>query len=218
MNSKLLITLTALLCLGLQLFSQEHEGNFKIGKPKLEIGYLHIYNQLNSDQYFKYKFNYATDNSDLDFGGVSLKLTYPTNFKNLDLVVGSVFIKVLNEFVQGHTNAGSILADDYVSNGGGVYWGISPKLKGKHVGLTSEFGIGVFSFKEYVSIVNNVREPFVDLHNTKASSGLGAISSVGMYANWGRLGISPSLVGIFSGGSNASFTFYGLQLPITYQF
>ena len=113
----------------------------------------------------------------------------------------------------GYTNS-----YDYVFNGGGIYAGISPKLKGKYIGLTSEFAIGVLSFKEYLGIFNNVYEPFVDIYEKKTSSGLGALSSVGFYLKLGKFSINPSANTIFTGSSSASFLFYGFTLPLAYQF
>jgi hypothetical protein len=186
--------------------------------PKLEIGYLYLYNNLNSDNYFKLKYSNATDNGNANIGGLDIKLSLPTNHDNFDFSVGALIMKGLDEIDLGHINPNSVNAHDYNINGGGVYLGISPKLEGKYIGLTSNFSIGIFSFKEYVSIVNNIKEPFVNEHDMKASYGLGAISSVGISFSFGNFGINPSLTTIFSGGAGASFTFYGIYFPIFYQF
>lgn len=193
------------------------EDNIKI-KPRVEIGYLGLYNTLNSDIYYKLKYSNATDNGNANIAGFSLKLNLPTKYEYMDIFVGSLFIEGLDEIYFESIDPSSVNYHDYSINGGGVYFGISPKLKGKIFSLTSDFGVGVFSFKEYVSIVNNIKEPFVDIHNSKASYGLGAISSLGFSINVGKFGINPSIVGIFSGGSGTSFTFYGFNLPINYQF
>ncbi len=127
-------------------------------------------------------------------------------------------MKGFDEIDFGNIYPVSVNAHDYIINGGGVYFGISPKLKGKFISLTSMFGAGFFSFKEYVSIVNNIYDPFADEHDLKASYGPGAISSVGLGIRIWKLGINPSVVAIYSGGAGASFTFYGFNLPITLQF
>jgi len=201
-----------------QLFSQDKNLGDKKNKPKVSIGYLYLYNNLNSDLYFDLKSTLLIDNADENMGGLNIKLDFPTRYEYIDIAVGALFMKGLSEFYLSGIYPPSINDCDYIINGGGVYIGISPKIKGRYIGLTSDFGVGVFSFKEYVSIVNNEVEPFVDIHNLKASYGLGAISSVGISFNIGRIGINPSLTGIFSGGSGASFTFYGFYLPLSYQF
>jgi len=203
---------------GLTSFSQEKWLDESNGKPGIEIGYLHLYNNLNADNYFRFRYTFATNNRDASIGGFSLNLKIPTKLKYIDFTVGSVFMKGFDETDFGNIYPGSVNAHDYIINGGGAYLGISPKLKGKFISFTSMFGAGIFSFKEYVSIVNNTTAPLVDEHNLKASYGLGAISSVGLGINIWKLGINPSVIAIFSGGSEASFTFYGFNLPITWQF
>ncbi len=186
--------------------------------PKLEVGVMRIYNRLNSDKYFEYKYSYADDYGDATVAGVNIKLTMPSNLEYMDFVLGSLFIKGLNAFYMGNINPTAVNAHDYQLNGGGVYFGVSPGLKGKYIGFTTDFGIGIFSFKENVSIVNNTRQPYVDIHDLKSSYGPGAITSAGLYLNIWKLGVHPSVIGIFSGGANASFFFYGFNLPVTFQF
>ena len=185
---------------------------------KVELGYMVISNSLNADDYYEFKSNIAKDNENSYIRGVNLKFTFPTRVKYLDVTAGALLIKCLDEIYLGYVNPASAYADAYNLNGGGVYLGISPKLKGKHFGLTSDLAVGVLSFKEYVSIVINDREPNVDEHNLKASYGLGAVSSVGFYVSFWKMGINPSLTCIFSGGASSSFTFWGLNIPITIQF
>jgi hypothetical protein len=149
--------------------------------------------------------------------GLDLKFTLSTKIKYLDFIVGSMFLPGVDEgawaWVPGSTNS-----YDYKLNGGGVYAGISPKLKGKNIGLTSEFAIGVFSFKEYLAIFNNRDEPYIDAYEKKTSHGLGAMSSIGIYLKFGKLGVNPTVNAVFSGSSSASFMFYGFVLPLTLQF
>lgn len=212
------VMLIALLLSGLHSFSQERWIDESNGKPEVEIGYLHLCNNLNADNYFKFKYISATDNGDASLGGISLKLNIPTKLKYLDITIGSIIVKGLDKIDFGHVNPSHLNVHDYIINGGGIYFGVSPGIKGKILSLTTEFGIGFFSFKEYVSIVNNVTDPFADEHNLKASYGPGAISSVGLGIRIWKLGINPSVVAIYSGGAGASFTFYGFNLPLTLQF
>ena len=218
MTSKIYLVLFAFLFSSSQLFPQDKIFEDGKTKPKVEIGYLYLYNTLNADSYFKLKYSNATDNKNANIGGLNLKLNFPTKYEYLDITVGALIMKGFDEIDLGYINPNSVNAHDYIINGGGVYFGISPKLKGKFIGLTSDFGIGIFSFKEYVSIVNNSTVPFVEEHDLKASYGLGAISSIGILFNVGKIGINPSLIGVFSGGSETSFTFYGFNFPLTYHF
>lgn len=218
MNYKIYLVLWVFQFSTIQLFSQDKIFENGKNKPKIEIGYLHLYNKLNADSYFRLKYVNATDNSDASIGGLNVKLDFPTKYEYIDINVGALIMKGFDEIDLGYVDPSSVNAHDYNINGGGVYLGISPKIKGRYISLTSDFGVGVFSFKEYVSIVNNRTQPFVDEHNLKASYGLGAISSIGISFNVGKIGINPSLTGIFSGGSGASFTFYGFYLPLSYQF
>ncbi len=218
MTYKNYFVLFVFLISSIKLFSQDRIYEDGKNKPKIEIGYLHLYNKLNTDSYFRLKYSNATDNSQANIGGLNLKIDFPNSYEWFDYTIGTLFIKGFDEIDLGYINPSSVNAHDYNINGGGVYLGISPKIKGKYISLTSVFGVGVFSFKEYVGIINNSVTPFVDEHNLKASYGLGAISSIGVSFNVGKIGINPSLTGIFSGGSGASFTFYGFNFPLSYQF
>ncbi|MCL3778960.1 hypothetical protein EMN47_01015 [Prolixibacteraceae bacterium JC049] len=188
------------------------------GKFKIEVGYIYLNNKLNADKYYDFKHIYGIKNNESKIGGINVKLSKTTKYDFIDLMVGALFINGLDKIDNNHINLNSDNAHDYKINGGGVYWGISPKLKGKIVGITSDFGIGVFSFKEYVSIINNTEAQTTYDHNLKASYGLGAISSIGLSLNIGKIGINPSITAIFSGGAQSSFTFYGVNFPLTYQF
>ncbi|MCP4552922.1 MAG: hypothetical protein GY834_12970 [Bacteroidetes bacterium] len=185
---------------------------------QINIGYIHLSNYLNGDKYSRFKSSVAANNGETSMSGVSLRLTIPSEIKYIDFILGSMFLVGDDRLGSTSWTPGNTNSDDYTLNGGGVYFGISPKLKGKYIGLTSDFAIGAFSFKEYLSIFNNIYEPFVDEHNLKASYGLGAMSSIGMFINVGKVGVNPSIIGIFSGGSGTSFTFYGFDFSVTYQF
>lgn len=185
-----------------------------VHKPSIELGYVQHNNSLNVDEYLKFKYIY--NNSD-KLIGLNLKLVFPTEIEYLDFIVGSLIEK--QNITRTHNVKNGITADyDKIHNGGGVYFGIAPKLKWKYFGLTSEFAIGILSYKEYTGIFNNAYEPYVDEYIRKASSGLGAISSVGIYLQVGKLRINPNFQSIFSGGDQSSFLFYGFNLPVSYQF
>jgi len=208
------LLLTFLTCCNFIVYTQEKEQKIK---PSLEIGYSVLFNNLNSDNYANFKSSLASwDNTVLN--GMNIKLVVNSKHSFLDYFVGTTFMVGADQLGSTSWTSGNTNSSDYVINGGGVYAGISPKLKKKHFGLTSEFAIGVFSFKEYQAIFNNRNEPFVDIYDKKTSAGLGAMSSVGFYIKTGRFGISPSINAIFTGSSNASFLFYGFHLPLSYQF
>lgn len=146
------IILLSLLLSGLQSFSQERLIGESNGKPGIEIGYLHLYNNLNADNYFRFRYTFATNNGDASIGGFSLNLNIPTKLKYIDLSVGSVFMKGFDEIDFGNIYPVSVNAHDYIINGGGVYFGISPKLKGKFISLTSMFGAGFFPSRSTLAL------------------------------------------------------------------
>lgn len=186
-------------------------------QPKLsvELGYMIISDNLNHDQYLSRKYpNWFNHENNDSFGmrGVNLKLTLETKWKFIDLVCGTMF---LNDRFTILSNM-----SDYKQNGGGVYLGISPKYKAKHFGLTSDFALGVLSFKKYMHTFYQIPNggQLIDGHETKASQGLGAVSSVGFYVSAGKFSLNPSFMLIFSGGTNASFTYYGFNIPLVFKF
>ncbi|NOY97086.1 MAG: hypothetical protein GXO81_12115 [Chlorobi bacterium] len=65
---------------------------------------------------------------------------------------------------------------------------------------------------------NNIYEPFIDSYERKASYGLGGLSALGFYVNFGKIGLNPNVNAIFTGGNNTSFLFYGINIPLTYKF
>jgi hypothetical protein len=196
------------------LFSQEKEQKIK---PSIEIGYTVLFNSLNSDNYANFNSSLANWNNTV-LTGVNLKFVVNSKQSFLDYFVGTLFMVGADQLGSTGWTPGNTASSDYVTNGGGVYAGISPKLKKKNFGLTSEFAIGVFSFKEYQAIYNNMGTPVVDIYDKKTSAGLGAMSSLGFYLKIGKIGISPSVEAIFSGSSSASFLFYGFNFPLIYEF
>ncbi len=202
--------------LGFSLSAQEQKAEPQ--RIQVELGYVVLTNNLNGDDYYNFKYGGAPNSANTTMGGVNLKFTLSTRYKYLDLIAGTIFMVGRDDIGSKSWAPGNTSASDYLLNGGGVYAGISPKLKGKYIGLTSELAIGVFSFKEYTAIFNNIYPPFIDVYEKKASYGLGAMSSLGIYIKLGKVGINPSINSLFSGGANTSFLFYGFVLPITYQF
>jgi hypothetical protein len=184
---------------------------------KLEVGYVIHFNSLNSDDYLSYMYPNAPDPSGI-LQGFDFKISIPTKFRNIEAFIGTVFL--INSDQMGSTSwtPGNANASDFKKNGGGVFIGIRPRIGGKNFGLTSDFAVGVFSFKEYYLGVNAVYPPTYNYYEKKASYGLGAMSSIGAYARIGPVGIHPQIQAVFSGGSNASFFFYGAVIPLTIQF
>ena len=192
--------------------------NIKFSQIQIELGYSVFWNSLNGDYYYEYKTSLAPNSSGSTIGGINLAFSIPTRINYLDLCFGSFYLRGLDEYSSGGWTPGNTRSSDYLINGGGIYFGISPKLKTKYFGISTEYSIGVFSFKEYIAIFNNTREPYIDAYDRKASYGLGAKTSLGMYVKFGRFGIHPKFEALFSGGSDASFMFYGGTLPLTIRF
>jgi len=187
-------------------------------KLQIDLGYVYMSNDLNGDYYYDFQYGGAPDSKVATMGGGNLKFTLQTKNKHIDLISGTIFLVGRDSYGSRGWAPGNTNSTDYLLNGGGVYAGISPKIKGKHIGLTTDLAIGVFSFKEYITIFNNISAPFMDVHDKRTSYGLGAMSSVGFYVRYWKIGLNPSVNAIFSGGANASFLFYGFVLPVTYQF
>ncbi len=191
--------------------SQERSGY----NGQISFGYIYMNNRLNKTNYY----NFKADNTPLNntsMSGINLKYTYPTNNPNLDIIFGTLFLLGNDDlgstsWTSGHTNS-----SDYALNGGSIYAGISPELKGRIFGLTSEFIIGIFSFKEIISVYNNISSAIIDINDSK-SSVFGGMSSFGFYLNLGKFGINPSVNGIYAGGKD-SFIFYGFNIPVTFSF
>ncbi|VAW21300.1 hypothetical protein MNBD_BACTEROID01-369 [hydrothermal vent metagenome] len=184
---------------------------------QVDVGYLIQSNKLNEDNYYDFKYSgYNIDNSTLE--GLSVKFTMPTKRKYLDIIFGVLIGLGMDDYGSTSWSPGNTDSYDYKINGGGVFAGVSPKLKGKHFGLTCDLAIGVFSYKEYLGIYNNIYEPFIDSYERKASYGLGGLSALGFYVNFGKIGLNPNVNAIFTGGNNTSFLFYGVNIPLTYKF
>jgi hypothetical protein len=198
--------LLLLLGISISLFGQEEKKGVDI---QLETGFLFHWNTFNIDRYLDNRDPTGSANA-TGLVGIDLRFTIPTKLDYLDFSFGTVFEKGWDTYISSST--------DYVLNGGGVYAGICPKIKMKHFGLTSLIAVGVLSYKEYYYYYSTIPDPDIDLHERKTSFGLGAITSLGAYVKFGRVGIHPQIQAVFSGGSNASFFFYGAVIPLTIQF
>ncbi|HPC97732.1 MAG TPA: hypothetical protein P5257_05295 [Bacteroidales bacterium] len=180
----------------------------RINGIRLETGFLFHWNTLNTDHYIDYV-SPSGPNSASGLTGADLRIVFPTKFMNLDLIAGTLFEKCWDSYLTSSHN--------YSMNGGGVYAGISPCIKTKNFGFTSLFAIGMLSYKEYFYYAPDSNLSSI-IERKKYSSGPGAISSLGIYGRIGPVGVHPQLQAVFSGGSNASFLFYGFILPLTVQF
>lgn len=203
--------------LALSAAGQERQQPEKI---KVEIGYALFNNTRNWDQYLNLNNTYAYEPGKI-LQGVNLKFTLPTKNDCLDFVFGAIFLIGEHRHEGFMTNHYEAEGRQYLQNGGGVYAGISPKWKGKHFGLTSEICAGVFPFKEYNAMVHRYKhaDPLdnIALQQSRASF-LGGMAAVGFYVKFGRFSVSPSFNLIFAGGTNTSFLFDGIILPLAIQF
>ncbi|MBN2638332.1 MAG: hypothetical protein JXR65_04525 [Bacteroidales bacterium] len=187
-------------------------------KLKMEIGYAFYSNFFNGENYFRYKAENAPDNNITSMSGLNLKFSLPTKIKCIDLFFGALLLKGNDRISSTSWSSGNTNSSEYILNGGGVYFGISPRTNWKIAGFNSEFALGIFSFKEYTGVFDNLYEPYADIYEKKATGGLGAMSSVGVYLNVWKIGINPKISVIYSGSSSASFTFLGVILPVTFRF
>ncbi len=200
------LSLLLALFLAFSLFSQG-----ETMKPiRLEVGYLFHQNALNEDNYFNFMSDrYSVQNTVMQ--GFNFKVS--ANYKeNMDLIFGLMAENCFNEYSSGYS---TVIANeiDYVLNGGGVYFGVNPHTNGKHFGVDADIAIGVFAYKEYRMIYNSESEPFLNVQDKKSSI-LGGMGTFGFYLKGKKLGISPEIQFLMAGGSNGSFLFYGLNLPL----
>lgn len=199
-----LLFITLIFCLPLYGQDKEDKPNIQI-----EAGFLFHRNDLNEDNYLDNKSPWGFSGNSGNVG-IDLRFVIPSKIKSLDFVFGTLFEKCWDEYLGTTT--------DYKLNGGGIYAGISPKIKGKYVGLTSTLALGVLSYKEYFAFYSENPATEADIYEKKTSYGLGAMSSIGVYGKLGPVGLHPQFQAIFSGGANASFLFYGFVIPLTIQF
>jgi hypothetical protein len=77
-------------------------------------------------------------------------------------------------------------------------------------------GIGVFAYQEHIANVDLYDG--TEFYEKNSSHGLGAISSIGVAARVGPVGVNPQVQAIFSGGDGSSFVFWGFVMPLTFEF
>jgi hypothetical protein len=202
--------LALMIFMGAMLKTRPTEAQTTSGESRsfsVSIGYVNLKNAMNGDDYYSFKYPNGENRGDINLNGGFIKFTRSTSIEYIDLTAGALFV---NDNLAIFSTT-----DDYVSNGGGVFFGISPKSKGKFIGITSDLALGAFSFKEYIAIYDNFNQVNVDEYDKKSSHGLGGMAGVGFYVKVGRFGLNPSINAIYSGGANASFLFYGYTIPLT---
>lgn len=182
----------------------------------LHFGYGFIYNDLNNDSYFWYKYP-DYDKFDM-LQNYTLKVEIPTKLKYLDLIFGASFANDLLYYADGDGCVqGAYGRGNQFMNGGSIFTGVSPKLKFKNFGLTSEIRIGYFTYREHLSFYDTVYEK-VDVHERIESSGLGAQINAGFYLKLWRIGVNPQANFILSADADASYIFYGFEIPLVLYF
>ncbi len=143
-------------------------------------------------------FQNAYDSATPDLYGINLELEFPTKNPRINIVSGTVFLNSYKSTV--------------TINGGGVFTGLSTKFGNEHIGANINFSAGIFSFKKITKHYDiNFVETYIE---TRATNGLGAISSLGFYVKFGRFGLAPNAQIIYSGGTDLSMTIIGFNLPI----
>jgi len=214
MKKSLLIFLTIFVSNG--LWAQDETTRLPL---KVEAGFMYLNNMLNQDNYYAFISSAGLPDGTV-MGGLSLKLSAPTKYENLDLLAGTIFMLGMDKLGSSSFSSPASQASDYLLNGGGVYAGISPHTTGKYIGLYIDLGIGIFSFKEYTAYVDTraTTVPAVYYYDKKASGGPGAISSAGLRLSAGRFGFNPCITAVYCGGSNGGFMFYGFTAPLSIQF
>lgn len=210
---KTLITLTIIL-LWFTGISQE---TTKKNSFNISFGYGLLYNDLNEDYYMLYKYQGYTDLYSLD--NFSLKVEIPTKYNFLDLTFGATYTVDKLEYGDNLSwVVGSYGRSNEYLNGGSIYMGISPKLKFKYFGLTSEFCLGYYTYRQHLTLFDLTQNPTIDVHQVIETSGLGAQINAGVYFKIWRIGINPKISYVLSADSDASYLFYGFEVPLVLYF
>jgi hypothetical protein len=192
-----------LILIGFNLTGQTTEYAKKIG---MDLGIVHHYNSWNSNNYAG---SYSEGDSEGNkMTGIELRLRMESPIRGVDFVLGTIIEKCWDSFELSY--------DDYKLNGGGVYAGINPKLGTRNIAVTALMGIGVFAYQEHIANVDLYDG--TEFYEKNSSRGLGAISSIGVAARVGPVGVNPQIQAIFSGGDGSSFLFWGFVMPLTFEF
>lgn len=162
----------------------------------------------------------------LEESALNLELELPCKIDNISFLIGSMLMAGeisghKADFSNSHNNEGDFIYTYYANssiNGGGIYGGIETNVGHKSIGITAKFGIGIFSFKNYTVFWDNRVNPIIEFEDYKYSGGLGGIASIGAYAKIWRISINPNFQAVYSGGGNASFLFWGFNLPVGFYF
>lgn len=164
MRIKLLL-LSILLNSGIHLMAQSEKSVPLNDGLLISLGYGIHSNSLNRNTHLELKDENYSHIENLQT--LSLKIAIPTKRNFIDLFVGVLIEQdLLDDSSSGYT-PGRTNSHRHVLNGGGVFAGVRPVWKNRNFGLTGEFGLGAFSFKESYSHFNNISEPFTDLHMEK---------------------------------------------------
>ena len=186
---KKLILLISLLYFVFSGYSQEIE------KKKFNIniggGY---YPSTGLNKMFENNTTYYAD----DVFSLDLELEISTKYKNFNILIGSLVVPMYGSNV--------------VVNGGGVYSGLNTKVGGKHFGANINFAVGFFSFKYNYYELNGTAS------SNNGTNGIGALSSIGLYFKFWKIGIAPNLRVVSSGSANTSLILIGFNVPITIEF
>jgi hypothetical protein len=197
------ITTIVLIILTLNLTGQTIESSKSFG---IDLGFVHHYNTWNSNNYAG---SYSGGDSEGNkMTGIELRLRMESPVPGVDFVIGTIIEKCWDSFELSY--------DDYKLNGGGVYAGINPKLGTRNIAITALMGIGVFAYQEHIANVDLYDG--TEFYEKNSSRGLGAISSIGVAARVGPVGVNPQIQAIFSGGDGSSFVFWGFVIPLTFEF
>lgn len=212
MKKNLLIILVLMINLVAKSQEVSKKNNFNIS-----VGYGFLYNDLNEDSYYWYKYQEYTVLENIE--NYSLKVEIPTKLKYLDITFGASYAVDRLSYGDGdYCEQGVYGRGNEYLNGGSIYFGVSPKLKFKYFGLTSELNIGYYTYRHHFSSFDLTLNPPVDVNMTKETSGLGAQINAGVYLKLWRVGVNPKISYILSSDYDASFIFYGFEIPLNIYF
>ena len=204
---KFFITLLLLIAFFSSINAQNNEKKYSVS-----FGYGQLYNLLEDDYYYHYKFEGYTTIETLN--NYSFKISFPSKNKNIDFLLGASYSKDNISF-SGFGWSPGIYGPGYESlTGASIYGGIKPSIKFKYFSIVSEFSGGYFLFSQSYAKYDKLQN--IDV-NYKKSSIFGSQLSLGFDVKYWHLGISPRANLTLSFGTDV-FLFYGFEIPLVIHF
>lgn len=154
---------------GLEIFAQTGTISSDNEDIMISLGYGIHSNSFNRNYDLEFKDGNYVHLDNLQT--LTFKIVVPSKKNNISFFAGALLEKDMSDNSSSGYTPGRTNSQRHVLNGGGVFAGVRPVWKSKHFGLTREFGLGAFSYKETYSHFNNISEPNLDINMEKNTFG-----------------------------------------------